>query len=685
MTRRNGKTQSARPQPDETTTMIKSAPKRNRTRRDIRGVAHIVLLAVALAWCATASARILDDRLLFTNTGQSQWTSGAAAEFNTHGPQFVGVSAPKLGDSIGEIDEECILGICERTGFKVGLTGNVRAGLNYDVTISSGSLSITLPQHVTYSVPDAFAVKQGGVFNIVTKLVPTTTYLIYPDRISATGHIGPTVVKPSLQTTGPTAQLLVSSELGAGFQAIAQACFVVYCLGPNLELGIPPTSQELLAVNHNGDRQIRVLGNVVANAQTAHSFDDGNVVVTAQLPTLNTDSRQRVAGFDLLSGDLNSGNRANIATLTARLDKLASDLLGLPPLNGKSGSFGYNLLTADGGLNIDVKQEFTFDPDLRGALNFTSPVIVGNGGIFNSANATNHVDFHVGDTLSLRSNFALSLGVAPEYTLDNQTRNQTGLQVDGSLKVSAIGADAFGITIGPLLREEATGGIGYIPLFDNTFRVNTPTVKTTPFNIEFSNTRDSINADLGCLASVIDTCDRHGLFSFNPTLCADFFDGCADGARDVGDQIYQVNNFYDLLDKSADGNDCVRFDANGRPCNNRFAFEQILPELIALGDTLHLGTTSRLGFDDDGNRVYFSDSLAAVQANAPELLVTNDTDEGSTQRLATLGFTNEFAPFDIPPGAPRPVPEPVSLLMLLAGIAGVVALRTRASIFNRRI
>ena len=40
-------------------------------------------------------------------------------------------------------------------------------------------------------------------------------------------------------------------------------------------------------------------------------------------------------------------------------------------------------------------------------------------------------------SVSLRAPSALSLGVAPEYRLDNATRNETGLQVDGKVNVTA--------------------------------------------------------------------------------------------------------------------------------------------------------------------------------------------------------------------------------------------------------
>jgi hypothetical protein len=637
-------------------------------------------LVVATGSAAHAGEVTFKDSILFTATGQSQWTSGAAAEFSTHGPQFVGVAGAHVGDSIGEIYRECF-GACIRFGAKLGLTGDLRAGLNYDVKISNGSLSITLPQMVNYTLPSADSIKQGGVFNIATELVPAKTYFISstefnPHKIVTTGGTGLKAVGASLKTTGPMAEALVSLDLDAHFQAVAQVCWVFGCAGPNLETGITPPihQQELLALNHNGDRQLRVLGQPVVSAETAHEFNDGAIAVSAQLPVLNTDSTRRADGFDLASGNLNSGTRAYVAGLTARLDKIVTELLGLPPLNGTAAGFGYNILTADAGLNIDVKQEFTFNPDLRVRLDFSSPVIVGDGGVFDSRTATNSVSFRAGDTLSLRANNALTLGIVPTYTLDNEMRNQTGLQVDGNLHVTAFGVssptiEGYGASIGPLLRKEAEGGIGYIPLVDNTFRVNTADVRTDPFNIRFARVRDSAFADEKSCLGVFVSCDRMGYFNVEqpcPLLAA----SCTADFPKAND-IFQANNLYDFLGCNAAAMLCG-FDAAGRTID-AVGGNPYTHYLATLSDTQHIGSTSIFGIDDTGDQAYFSDTLATVRMNNDlALQVTNDTAHDAEQRLINLGFTNQYPAFDVPAGAVVSAPEPPMVLLMLLGLIGVV-------------
>ena len=625
-----------------------------------------LVIAIAATASTTARAATITDKLVFNAVNQSQWTTGDALAFSTDGGRFLGVPGFNEGNSIGRIRELCPpIGPCARFGAKLGLTVSGRAGLNYDVKINSGSVSVTLPQVVIYSVPDALAIKQGGAFDIVSTLVPTTTLTIFSDRLNINGHSNNTVVRPFMQTTGPTAEALVGMEVKANIEAIAQAC-VVTCIGPSLNEGVDQT-QELLALNHNGDRQLRVLGEPVVSAETRQTVGDGSLIVTAQLPRLNTDSRRQSNGFS--GGLLQSDTRSNIVALVANLDKIVSDVIGLPRLNGSSNGFGYNLLTATAGLNIDVAQSFTFDPNLLTTLNFTSPVQTRDAGGFNAP--TNSVTFRVGDTVRLRAPFALNLGIAPEYTLDNQLRNQTSLQVDGDVHVTAGGADIFGQTLGPLVDEMAAGGLARIPLYDHSFLVNARQIRTDPFNIAFAFGSDTAMAD-NCLAVDPAACDRSGLFSFNPPVCFGSLANCLPTQPNLPNQIYLLADIYSQLDTSPDGNDCVRFDAQGRPCNTNFATQTLIPELIALADTLHLGETSEFVFEDNGNRVFLNSS---VDPFLNDLLhtVSMDTDEDAMRRLTALGFTDAPPVFTIASGLPFPtsLPAPSAAYLLLFVMLGM--------------
>ena len=150
--------------------------------------------------------------------------------------------------------------------------------------------------------------------------------------------------------------------------------------------------------------------------------------------------------------------------------------------------------------------------------------------------------------------------------------------------------------------------------------------------------------------------------------------------ENVPNEIFQLHDIYSLLDTSEGGNDCVTFDALGRPCNTDFATHTLIPQLIARADTVHLGSTSEFVFDENGNRVFLNSAVNPLLDDAL-LDVPNDTDEGATQRLAALGFTNEFRAVDLPRGVlilpPDVVPEPGTVWLLLAGFTGLTTLRRR--------
>lgn len=277
-----------------------------------------IIIAVGFAWVAPAGALTVTENLLFSTTGQSQWRSGPAGIFSTGGSRFVGVPGFSEGFHIGGV--KCLLFAC--AGAEIGFSVGGKAGINYDVKIDSGSLSISFPQRVSFSLPDPGAVKVGKRVNITSTLIPATT-------VSFT---------PFMQTTGPTAQALVGMELQAGLQAVARVC-IGACYGPNLDVGVNK-SQELLAFNYNNDGQFRVLGEIQGAASGA--VNKGALNLSVQQPILNTDSRA-AGGFD---GNLITSNtRSNVLTLSASLDKIVSDLLlGGLPLNAESGGFGYNIV-----------------------------------------------------------------------------------------------------------------------------------------------------------------------------------------------------------------------------------------------------------------------------------------------------------------------------------------------------
>jgi hypothetical protein len=492
-------------------------------------------------------------------------------------------------------------------------------------------MTITFPQKVTLTVPDPYSIKAGSAFTISTQVTPQVSYTLT--------HAPKAGVQASMQTFGPTVQAMATMNVDAHLFGGAEACFG-FCVGPNLSVGLPAQSQELLALNYNNDGKVRVLGSDVR--QAGGSIDNKGVVsLNVQPPKLNSDS---LTSGGLVGNMLQSGERSNVFALGVSFDRVVSDLLGLPPLHGSSNGFGYNLLTAGGDLNVDVKQSFSFDPNLQTKLHFSNAVQLASGG-----GMISDLSIPLGSSVDLKAPGALSLGILPTFSLANTAHNQTSLVAAGHVAVSAGGLDIFGETLGPIVNESTSGDIADVSLVDNSFHVNMADVVAKPFNLLFDLTGGILNAT-----------ETQGGFVMggSHTNCVA---NCAGEAS--WQDILSVSNLYSYFASP---------DPFGPKSGCATAF--CTPDRVdpAIFDVTGISQTSQSLLDElTGDPVFINDyATYASLADTFPLAVASDNNAGAQQRLAALGFTGSASTFDIPQGDPFPdsVPEPSTLA--LVGIAG---------------
>ncbi|MCI0680920.1 MAG: PKD domain-containing protein [Gemmataceae bacterium] len=183
------------------------------------------------------------------------------------------------------------------------------------------------------------------------------------------------------------------------------------------------------------------------------------------------------------AGALQATGSANLARIELDADFFGSILLGLPPVFGATAglsvagfdiaSFSYDIIDVDIGPQFSVRQDFEFTPELWVAMQFDQPVVIGG------VTTTQH-SMPVGTTLDVVFDDADSggtLDVQTSYSLKNQFRNTTNLQVAPFVDAVALAAsfDTFLGTVfddalfdfAPIVGPAAT----VATIFDQTYQL----------------------------------------------------------------------------------------------------------------------------------------------------------------------------------------------------------------------
>ena len=563
-----------------------------------RLLAAVSLLAVT----AASPAFAINFSTIFSETGHSMWTSGQALVIDT-GMKRIGPDPWNLGKVVGGFVNPCDpFGTCN-TGAQLGAQTTGNMALEYALKFNSGSVDVSYPINVQLATPTPGSTLVGQTFSIGSSY-SVAGYGAAPFKTA----IGLGSVTARMQADSPTLQAIVN--LDAQFHAFigAQACVVGVCQGPFLAPPDIDKSQTLASVNWNNDGKLK-LGEKEINLKENFSALDGDLTGRLNIPNINAVSS---AANGSTATDLVSVGRDNVAALDANVGNIVSKAFGLP-LVGDVGGIGYNLLSVNAGLALDVKQTLSLSLTPQMTLEFLSPVqqLLSSG---QWSGLTNSITYDLGQSLTLRSPYR-NVAVIPISSLKATLTNRTDLILEGDLSLQALGANAFGQQLGPLLDTgNLNAGLLDLPVFQNSFDLNFDSVTESPFTI-----------------------GQAQASSFDPKGFQIRY--LTPGEPGQSGQIYAT-------------------DLDTTQCN---------PTQIAGGlcpDEQFITSTAAHAFDEQGQDVFIQDlGVFAQQGIIPG---PNSGDDDLLALLAGVGYTPGLPEFNIPVGAP--IPEPATWWLMIGGL-----------------
>ena len=576
-------------------------------------------LAAAIAGAGLVSAMLstpvaaADFSALFSLKGQSVYKPGDAIDVDIN--KRLGPNPFDIGKEYGALFDPCPVVNCT-TGVRAGANTNGSFGLNYGAKFNSGSYDLLYPVFVKIAEPAPFSNVVGTPFTLGTSF-KVAGYDAQPYQEFLNGQR----MVSKLTTHSPTLQAYV--DLDARFHAFvgAQGCLAGVCTGPALGPINVDASRPLVGINRNNDGLIRA-GDQTVQLKQYFSALDGNLTGRLNIPNLDAASKP---GAGPVSTQLQTYGRDSLLSLGANVGNMVSKAVGLP-LVGNVAGIGYNLMSINAGISLDVAQTISIGLTPIETLNFLSPVQKKlDNGLWGAP--TKQLVVPLGQPLELRSNVR-NVGVVPQTSLQVSVSNVTELIVQGDFNVQALAADVYGLKIGPLYDSGPVNvGKFSIPLYQNSFSFAMGAVSGLPFNI-IQALPDSVSADPGYRA----------LFAL----------GNQDESGLESGQIRTLDLGCEFV----------------RTCRSVF-----------------YGNTDPSTQNQYGERVFMTDS------NALRLAINNPgevgTDESQLAALYASGFSPQRIELISPIGDPSPVPEPAHGAMLLMGLAGLaVAGKRRSELAN---
>lgn len=491
----------------------------------IKATVLILFFLIFFITSREASAYTSSFDLTFATEDQSMWSSGGAfvLDYTNEFARLDWDLSKTVGDVVGGTGTWCATrwGPCysydTRTGAEIEGSTSGYVGMEFTTHIDSGTVDVNYPVSIDLAFPDAYTVRPETNFQI------DTSYTV--DQGS------------SLYTSFPG----ISAELSFLYNIQAQAGGTAMFLGTDLYDGsatLIETGDEsfsLLSVSGQGVESpfldLFQLADALSDLSETTS-ENANKDKNEMDPDKNKDSKKKNVNLaDFFSIDvgipdiytigeldenmLQSSGEDDFLTATLDLDNVLTSAFGLPGLLGQSkdfgfGTMGYDILDVQAGAALAVTQEFSFDPGLKGRLDFSDSLLmpvevfdhyeVNNDyfsqlawktfqpygasieifcGQFNSLcssvtrteyQLSNSIEYALGDSLEFMFPIGIeSVFATPTFFLDNVFANNTGMRVDPLITEKLLSFELFGLGLSVYEGEQRFDVGADIDIFSNQF------------------------------------------------------------------------------------------------------------------------------------------------------------------------------------------------------------------------
>jgi hypothetical protein len=456
--------------------------------------------ALLIAAATSAMAEDLATDVNFVGVNLSPWNSGPTFELKQDinlGAPF-NASLPNLnGNPVQAIADLLNIPLPAEAGVSIGGTvnGNFNIDLGYDVY--GGRVNIDYPALGTISIPTTTVngvndVVPGQALNFSSTFQPGLNQTFHAESVGNLAAVGGSgyslkalgfdvtqVKNPVFATQFPSAaawaDVSYNVNAGVGVDAnlkVAGICIV--CASKSLTFGdaqnfelLNITPQDVVVAGHDYGN----LGSITVPLGPAAS-------ISANIPDL------AVSGG--LSGDgrtLTGSGSQPVVTINASLDKLVP-LVGAA-LSNNIGPIGYTLLSATGGPQLSLYQNFSYAPKPTVELLFNRPVLERTAGGLQAVTSVTFDPSGSVPSLEVPWNGGGQIQVQAIYNLDGTLHNETGLSVGASVTLSALGITTPLGPAGPAFTTTLNSDpLAKIPLFSQSFDESLGQIAHVPVTLD---------------------------------------------------------------------------------------------------------------------------------------------------------------------------------------------------------